>query len=178
MYRPNCPFIFILKIFNNDLFRQIVLLFQDNEIEPKEIYKNLAGLLKPGRDEYWMNHYNFGKISSAPSKLLGMQRVDDMIVNVIIPFLYLYADVFARRSLKNRVIDFYTKLKTKPDNSIVKLIQSQVIKKRKIPINSPAGEQAAVQLYNFYCARERCKDCSIGKIVFKDTGFEYKIIFY
>jgi len=176
--RIACGSQFILKILNNDLFRQIVVLFQDNEIEPKEIYKHLSQLLKPGRDDYWMNHYNFGKISSAPAQLLGAQRIDDMVVNVITPFLYLYADVFARRSLKNRVIDFYTKLKTKPDNSIVKLIQSQVIKKRKISINTPASEQAVIQLYNFYCARDRCKDCSIGKFVFKDTGFEYKIIFY
>jgi hypothetical protein len=135
-------------------------------------------MLKPAGDEYWMNHYNFGKKSSAPAQLLGAQRIDDIAVNVITPFLYLYADVFAKRSLKNRVIDFYTGLKIKPDNSIVKLIQSQIIRQRKIQLNTPASEQAAIQLYNFYCARERCKECDIGKAVFKDTGYEYKIIFY
>ena len=169
---------FILKLLNNDLFRQIIVLYQNNELEPKELYKHLSTLLKPGRDEYWMNHYNFGKWSSAPAQLLGGQRIDDIAVNVITPFLNLYADVFAKRSLKNRVIDFYTRLKTKPDNSIVKLVKKQVVKKRNIAINSPAMEQAAIQLYNFYCARDRCRECDIGKVVFKDTGYEYKIIFY
>jgi len=169
---------FIIKLIKEDLLKEIILLFQNNELEPKGIYKYLAMFLKPGKDEYWNNHYNFGKKSSKPESLLGAQRIDDIIVNVITPLVYLYADVFTKRSLKNRIIELYTKLKTNPDNSIVKLVESQVIKKRNISINTPAMEQAAIQLFNFYCARERCKECNIGKKVFKDSGYEYKIIFY
>src|SRR4030095_3175258 len=169
---------FVNKMLYKDFFKQVILLFQNGEGEPKEIYRKLNEMLKPAKDEYWMNHYNFGKSSSSPSYLLGVQRIDDIIVNVITPFVYLYADVFSRRSLKEIVTNFYKQLKTSPDNSVVKLVNSQVIKSRKININTPAMEQAAVQLYNFYCVRERCGECRIGKQVFKETGYEYKIIFY
>jgi len=169
---------FILKLINEDLLKDVILLFQNNELEPKEIYRYLTMFLKPAKDDYWDNHYNFGKKSAKPGRLLGMQRIDDIIVNVITPMIYLYSDIFAKRNLKNRVIDFYTGLNTKPDNSVVKLINTQITQKRKIAINTPAMEQAAIQLFNFYCTRERCNDCAIGKKVFKDSGYEYKIIYY
>jgi len=169
---------FIIKLINEDLLKEVILLFQNNELEPKEIYKYLAMFIKPVKDEYWDSHYNLGKKSAKSERLLGAQRIDDIIVNVITPLLFIYSDIFAKRNLKNRVLDFYTGLKTNPDNSVVKLINSQIIKRRKININTPAMEQAAIQLFNFYCTRERCDYCVIGKKVFKDSGYEYKIIYY
>ena len=169
---------FIIKLVKEDLLKEIILLFQNNELEPKEIYRYLTMYLKPGKDEYWNKHYNFGKSSAKAVYLLGSQRIGDIIVNVITPLVYLYSDIFAKRNLKDRVIDFYTKLKIFTDNSIIKLVQSQVIKKRNIKIDNPAMEQAGIQLYTFYCTRERCDECVIGKTVFKDTGYEYRIIYY
>jgi hypothetical protein len=69
-------------------------------------------------------------------------------------------------------------LKIKPDNSIIKLISEQLIKQRKIRIDSHAKEQSVIQLYNFYCIREKCRECKIGKNVLSEKGYEYKIIFY
>ncbi len=169
---------FISKLVKEDLLKEIILLFQNNELEPKDIYKYLKMFIKPANDSYWNSHYNFGKSSSSPAGLLGTQRIDDIIVNVITPFVYLYADIFSKRSLKNRLVEFYFELKTKPDNSVVRLVSSQVVGRQKTVINSPAMEQAAIQLYNFYCTRQRCKECDVGKSVFKDTGYEYRIIYY
>ncbi len=168
----------ILKLLNEDLFKNIILSFEGGKFNIKDCYKTLTALFKPRGDKYWEIHYDFGKASKSQNKLIGKQRIEDIIVNVIIPLVYLYASEFKNSIVKNNVISLYQEQKIKPDNSIVNVIQKQIIKNRKIEIDTPAREQAAIQLYNFYCMRERCNDCMIGKSVFKDTGYEYKIIFY
>ena len=99
-------------------------------------------------------------------------------MNVIIPVVYLYAAVFEKRTVQKNVMEFYNSLKFNQSNSVLDVIENQVLKERKIKINTPAFEQAAIQLYNFYCVRERCSKCKIGEQAFKNKGYEYKIIFY
>ena len=168
----------ILKILNEDLFKNIIKCFQTDEFNFKKSYKILANLFKPADDKYWSEHYDFGKESKTEFKLLGNQRINDIIINVIIPLVFLYSTFFKDNTIKRNVIEMYNKLEINPDNSIINLMQKQILKSRGLKINSPAMEQAVIQLYNFYCVRERCKECEIGKRVFKDTGYEYKIIFY
>ena len=68
--------------------------------------------------------------------------------------------------MNKNVLNFYSNLKIKPDNSVLRVIERQVLNNRSIKINSPAMEQASLQLYNFFCTRERCNECAIGKQVF------------
>jgi hypothetical protein len=168
----------ILKLLNEDLFKKIILAFEGNKFNIKDCCKTLSALFKPKADKYWETHYDFGKASKSQNKLIGKQRIDDIIVNVIVPLVYLYASEFKNSAVKNNILSLYNNQNIKPDNSVVNVIRKQVIKNRKVKIDTPAYEQAAIQLYNFYCMRERCNECMIGKSVFKDSGYEYKIIFY
>ncbi len=135
-------------------------------------------MFEPMYDDYWSTHYDFGKMSKTGYKLIGEQRINDIIINVIIPFVYLYSIFFEKKTVKANVLDFYRNFKNKPDNSIVKVIERQILNKNKININTPAIEQAAIQLYNFYCVRGRCNECKIGGDNMRNSGYEYKIIFY
>lgn len=166
----------IINILYKDLFRKIVEVFGDNG--PDKVHKGLTELFRPDKDDYWQSHYDFDKESAAQNKLIGKQRVDDIFINVIIPLISLYAEQFNNSSLKDKVVSFYHDMKLKPDNSIINLVEKQILQCHKVKPDSPAMEQAAIQLYNFYCMRERCRECEIGKNVFTDKGYEYKIIFY
>ena len=166
------------KLLNENLFRDIILEFKNPGFKIKECSRNLSQLLSPVKDSYWSGHYNFGKASKSQSNLIGKERINDIIVNVIIPVVYLYAAVFEKRTVQKNVMEFYNSLKFNQSNSVLDVIENQVLKERKIKINTPAFEQAAIQLYNFYCVRERCSKCKIGEQAFKNKGYEYKIIFY
>lgn len=168
----------IRKLLYEDLFRNIILQFKSENFAVKKCYKLLYDLFKPQHDKYWETHYNLGKLSKSKNKLLGMQRFTDIVVNVIVPVVYLYSVEFKDKVIKENIIQLYNGLDVKPDNSIVKLVQKQLVKKRGITINVPSMEQAVIQLYNFYCVRERCGECHIGRQIFSDKGYEYKIIFY
>ncbi len=168
----------ISKILDEDLLKKIILIFDSEKFEIKTAYKKLKILFEPGYDEYWSKHYNFGKLSKSTFKLLGSERINDIIINVIIPLTYLYSSLYKKEKMENNVLLFYSSLKISPHNSILNIIEKQVLNRRQIKINSPAMEQASLQLYTFYCTRERCMDCQIGKQVLKDKGYGYKIIFY
>jgi hypothetical protein len=168
----------ILKLLYDDLLKNIILVFKDNYKNSENCLRQLIKLFKPQTDSYWNYHYNFGKQINIKLRLLGQQRETDIISNVIIPFVYLYAEIFKDDLIKKNILKFYSELKISSDNSIIKLVYRQVLKEKKIRINSPALEQGALHLYHFYCLQEKCNKCVIGKQVFKESGFEYKMIFY
>jgi hypothetical protein len=168
----------ILKIVNEKLFRNLILEFKADEFNVKACSQTLFNYLESVYDNYWSSHYNFGKQSKTSSRLIGRQRINDIIVNVLIPLVYLYSVIFEKPAVKKNILTFYNHFTFKPENSILKVVQNQVLKQRTIKIDTPAFEQAAIQLYNFYCVRGNCSQCKIGEHAFSPDGYEYKIIFY
>ncbi len=168
----------ILRMLNENLFKNIVLEFRKENFDEQDCYISLTKMFEPADDAYWSRNYNFGKSRKSETRLAGKQRISDIIVNVVLPFVFLYSNVFEKQIVKRNVISFYNEHRFKPDNSVIKLIEEQVLKNRSIKINTPAFEQGAIQLYNFYCTRNRCSDCKIGERMLKKSGYEYTIIFY
>jgi hypothetical protein len=168
----------ILKLLKENLFKNIILEFKKDNFKVKDTHKNLVKLFEAETDTYWSSHYDFGKKSRTSFKLIGKQRINDIIVNVILPVVYLYSNIFEKDSVKANVLAFYSQFRMKPENSVIIVIDKQVLNSSKIKINTPALEQAAIQLYNFYCVRSRCNECKIGEKVLVNKGYEYKIIFY
>jgi hypothetical protein len=168
----------ILKILKENLFKNIILEFKKDNFEIKDCHKSSIRLFEAETDKYWSDHYDFGKKSKTLNKLIGEQRINDVIINVILPLVYLYSVIFEKNTVKANVLLFYNLYKMKPDNSIINVIEKQVLSSSKFKINTPALEQAAIQLYNFYCVRDRCKECKVGERMLKNKGYEYRIIFY
>ena len=135
-------------------------------------------MLAPKYDRYWSGHYNFGKKTEKPYNLLGKDRINDIIVNVLVPLVYLYSEVFSDDEIRKNVMRMYTELRINPKNSVLNLMSSQLLEEKGIGIKTPAAEQGVIHLYNFYCMRERCSECKCGKLIVKDAGFNYRIIFY
>lgn len=106
----------IQKILNEDLFKKIIVLFQSKALKPAAIRNELKELLSPARDEYWESHYDFGKTSKSRNNLLGSQRTADIMINVIIPVVYLYSDIFKDNLINQNVLKLYCGLKISPDN--------------------------------------------------------------
>lgn len=75
----------VQSLLNGTLLKKLVEVFKQKNFHVKERYSVLAGLFAPETDVYWENHYDFAKKSKKNSKLLGKQRLDDIIMNVLIP---------------------------------------------------------------------------------------------
>jgi hypothetical protein len=168
----------VLNIVRKGLFKSVISVLNRHAMKPHKVHKDLVLLFLPETDDYWNLHYDFGKESKKKNVLLGMQRLDDIIINVVLPFALLYSIIFNMSDVRSNVHNIFRDLKINPENSVLRVLETQLLNDFGIKINSPSMEQGSIQLYNFYCTRERCKECDIGKTAFKNSGYDYKIIYY
>ncbi len=137
------------------------LIYQSSALFSKilEIEKlaDLQNLFKVNASEYWNAHYNFNKPSKRISKKeLGKNSINILIINVVIPFLFVYGEKQNKVFLKNRALEFLELLPPE-NNSIVR-------KWKKLGIESQSAfdSQALLQLKNCYCEKKKCLNCQIG----------------
>jgi hypothetical protein len=133
---------------SHGLFSKII------EIEKLE---ELRELFKVNASEYWNSHYNFNKDSSRNTlKDLGETSVNTLIINVVIPFLFVFGEKQNKNYLKNRALDFLEQLPAET-NTVISKWEDLGIKSR-----SAFESQALLQLKNNYCERKKCLNCQIG----------------
>jgi len=122
-----------------------------------ESLEELKQLFKVQASEYWNLHYNFNKKSTQNSvKELGESSINTIIINVVIPFLFVYGEKQNKEYLKNRSLEFLEKLPSE-ENSIVEKWQKLGVESR-----SAFESQALLQLKNKYCEQKKCLNCQIG----------------
>lgn len=106
--------------------------------------------------DYWDNHYVFGKKTSNTSKSTGSQATDIVLINAVIPVIFVYGKNRYRDDLCERALDFLGKIEAEK-NSI-----TEEWKTSGIDVESAFYSQALIQLRNEYCKKRRCLDCRIG----------------
>jgi len=123
--------------------------------------KQLKKLLNTDISEYWQTHYVFDKITNKKQKTLGEDSVDIIIINTIVPFLFVYGQYKKEEIYVNRAIQFLEKINAE-NNSIIKKWESIGIKAK-----NAYDTQALLQLKNNYCSYKKCLECSIGNHLLK-----------
>ena len=141
------------------------LIYQSNHlfskiIETEELIR-LKELLNANVSAYWNSHYIFGKGSPVKSKKLGEDAIENIIINTIIPFLFVYGKTKGDESFIDRALGFLDEMEGEK-NSIV-----DQWTKLNIPVKSASETQALLQLKNEYCDYKRCLQCSIGSYLLK-----------
>ncbi|MFO8235623.1 MAG: DUF2851 family protein [Bacteroidales bacterium] len=107
---------------------------------------------------YWTEHYTFQKASKTKkNKKLGKSAINTVIINTVIPFLFIYGERKNKQGYKNKALNFLNQLPPE-NNSIIKKW-----KKLNIIPESAYQSQALIQLKNIYCKNKKCLECQIGK---------------
>ena len=106
--------------------------------------------------EYWDTHYAFHKSGPFRAKRLGEDAFHTLVINTVVPFLFIYGQVQDKPQFKERALDLL--LETGPEkNSIL-----THWKELGIHIPNAYNSQALIELKNSYCNQHRCLDCQIG----------------
>lgn len=152
------------KMVGDSFFPDLIQAFK-NRADAQETIKTLAELLNAETDPFWKKHCKFDAATPAPVAPLGISRKRDIIINTFIPVALLYARVFNDRAVRRGVLALFRGFPPLAENGITRIMSMQVFGK-KAPLDSVGKQQAAIQLYRFYCTAGRCSDCAVGKIVF------------
>jgi hypothetical protein len=122
--------------------------------------ENLAELKKlfeVQASDYWNSHYSFNKTLTRNSvKELGENSINTLIINVVIPFLFVYGEKQNKEVLKNRSLEFLEQIPSE-ENSVIEKWKSMGVESR-----SAFESQALLQLKNKYCEQKKCLNCQIG----------------
>jgi hypothetical protein len=109
---------------------------------------------------YWKTHYVFDKQSKYNSKFLGNAFRDLLRINFFAPLLYAYG----RSKDEEKYIEkAFAWLQETPaeQNAKTKLFN------KSLEMSHAFHTQAVIELYDHYCTRKRCLECSIGNKILR-----------
>ena len=153
---------------------------------------DLKKLLNVGVSDYWHNHYVFDKASSSllastmqqndlsldqgisnfikdlpPAnflkKRLGKDSVNNIIINTVVPFLFVFGKHKNEEKYVNRALQFLEQTEGE-NNAIIKKWAAL-----KLSVNKAYSTQALLQLKNEYCNNKKCLNCNIGNYLIKKS---------
>ena len=84
-----------------------------------------------------------------------------LLINTVVPFLYLYGERNNKTELKNRAIQLLELLPAE-ENRIISNWS-----KLGIESTNAFDTQALIQLKNYYCINKKCLSCAIGNQLLK-----------
>ncbi len=105
---------------------------------------------------YWKEHYLFGKLSRARKKNPTPAFYENIIINTIVPFIFVWGKINNQPENTEKALNFLHECKAE-NNSIIR-------NWKRIGVNSTTAyqTQALIQLKNFYCNQKKCLNCKIG----------------
>jgi hypothetical protein len=112
--------------------------------------------------EYFNDHFIFDKKTINKEKPLGKNASTLLIINVVVPFLFIYAKLKDNIFYSEKAIELLAMLPTE---------KNSIINKWKViypEINSSLESQAFIELKNNYCDKKRCLECRIGNFLLKN----------
>lgn len=114
-------------------------------------------LFRAETSAYWDNHYTFLKTSRNQKKGMGEESFQLILVNVLVPFLFLYGERNNKQELKERALRMMEELPAE-NNTLLRHWATAGIQ-----AFNALEAQALIHLHHEYCEPRRCLACSIGQ---------------
>jgi len=135
-------------------------------VEAKDI-KALRKMFEVSASEYWDDHYVFGKKSRKMAKSTGTRSSDILLINAVIPVVFVYGKTHDNMELCERAISFLEEINAE-ENSIITDWE-----KAGVSAGSAFDSQGLLHLRNNYCKKRRCLDCRIGtRLIISGSSFK------
>lgn len=115
-------------------------------------------------DDFWSFRYTFkGRRFSDKMRLIGQDRVLTIIVDVLIPIIFLYSRENRHFQLEEIAHSIYSEISRLPSNSIIRFMEKRLLKGKRHIIDSARRGQALIQIFNDYCANNEdgCFGCTL-----------------
>ena len=130
-------------------------------IEMKNVVE-IKRLLEVSASVYWNNHYLFDKdLGISKEKILGKESLNLILINTIIPLIFVYGIVNNLQYIKNSAVQFLLDIKPERNSIIAKWENAGVV------VENAFQSQALIMLKKNYCESKKCLSCGIGNDLLK-----------
>lgn len=120
---------------------------------------DVISLFKTQASPYWTAHFRFDKKAEPKIKVLGISSINLLLINTIIPFVFVYGKQTASDTLTEKAVNWLEQIKAE-NNVIIRNFNDRGIK-----AENAMQSQALLQLKNNYCDKKRCLECRIGHLL-------------
>ena len=154
----------LYRILNQDIIGKIIKKTESTYDDKKLVCLFRDQIIVKG-EGFWKRHFVFDQPAKKEIKyFIGLSRADEIIVNIVLPFLAVYFEIFGNETQKQKIIKLYSNYFQVSENNLVEEVSSTLnindAWKRSILY------QGILDLYRTYCSRNRCLDCKIGDKIF------------
>ena len=151
-HRPdNFPTIRLSQLAN--LYHKQQNLF--SKLKTPTSLKSMYEVFQVSASAYWLDHYQFDKLSPKKKKQLSKSFIDLIIINTIIPLQFTYAKSQAKE-VSEEIIALLEGVSSEKNAILDKFISFGITP------NNAFESQSLLQLKNEYCNNSRCLECAIG----------------
>jgi len=119
------------------------------------------GVLDNSCSKYWETRYLFDRKSAKRLKNIGLKAKLLIIINTIIPFLFLYGKERNNYEMIERSLKFLREMPAEANKIIANW------KDLGFDVNSAFESQALLQLKEENCDKRNCLNCHIGNYLLK-----------
>ncbi|MBA2746682.1 MAG: DUF2851 family protein, partial [Flavisolibacter sp.] len=130
-------------------------IFMDFFMKTEDL-KSLRAFFNLTPNDFWLYHYMLDEPSSYKKKNLGKETIDNIIINTIIPFVFMYGQYHKDDHLKQKAVRLLNELDAEVNSVTKKFTQLGV------PNRTAFHSQALYELLNQYCSAKKCLECSVG----------------
>ncbi len=130
----------------------------------REARRRMADVFDVGTDRYWSRRYVLGgRTLARPVALLGRSRLEQIVVNVVIPVLLLYVRR-ARPELEGALLMLYHASPKGDDDKVTRLVRHRLFGVQKDPVGPETAvlRQGLHQIFKDFCSKDAggCIGCS------------------
>ncbi len=110
---------------------------------------------------YWAGHFDFGcKIGN--SSLIGRGRARDIVVNVVLPFAWAWAQLRRQPELERRALELYHCHPRLDENEITRGMARLLLGREYRVLHSAQRQQGLLHLFHSFCREGNCAQCPVA----------------
>jgi hypothetical protein len=139
------------------------------EIPDKKLLHSLLEVFQVERDEFWSWHWTFKSVRmKRPQPLIGVARITDLAVNVILPWLWIRSVEGKNEKLQREITRRFFAWPAAEDNSVLKLARQRLLGTSNAKLlRTAAAQQGLMQIVRDYCYHSNavCENCRFPGLV-------------
>jgi len=148
----------VLRYRERGLLEELVNIVK--EVPIGQGYRRMEKRLMVTTDDCWPYHFLFSRIGSPA--LLGSGRAADIIINVLLPFTFVWSQYHYQPELGRKAFDLYHCFPKLAVNSVERHMMEQLGLSNGL-VNSAQRQQGLLHIYNNLCIEGRCSDCLLSQ---------------
>jgi hypothetical protein len=125
--------------------------------------RDLEQALLIAPNDYWGQYMDFGLPGGGViPALLGRERATEIIVNVLLPFMFARGEAEGQTNPAEKAREIYRNYRAPAENTLEKHMRKQLGIGR-YPVNTARRRQGLIHIYQTRCSQGKCDDCPIGR---------------